>query len=74
MMATWELHQEENIYFSFIFGNYVKIIQPPVENHFCQSNQDVMEAEAFVAVKTDVPKTFQEALQHPVWGAPSRSE
>ena len=31
-------------------------------------------AEAYVAVTKDVPKTFQDALSHPLWGTPSRVE
>ena len=75
--ASWTALTPASMYYSFTTNSYLQVVSEGelpdntvIDIDPSKSNHDV----AFVAVTKDVPKTFQEALKHPIWGTPARTE
>jgi hypothetical protein len=72
-LADWSNHQTGDMYWSFAGMSFIEVaaynacvLDKPEYIGVCE--------EGFRAVTQDVPKDFTDALSHPVWGAPARTE
>ena len=68
--ADWSEHDEEEVYWSFIEFAFIKIRGRALPN---AADTDQVE-ESYRAVTEGVPKSWTEALSHPRWGSPARTE
>jgi len=71
-MADWSTHNEHQMYFSFVQNEFV-CVNSLHNATFDHTNVPPSE-EGYRAVTENVPKTFSEALQHPLWGDAARTE
>lgn len=67
-LADWSTHADECVYWSWTELCYVQVL-PDVLPDF----EKYVEL-GYRAVTEGVPKNFEQALQHPVWGAPAQKE
>ena len=66
--ADWSTHADECIYWSWTEFCFMQVStdMPPDYGIYLE--------EGYRAVTEGVPKNFEEALKHPVWGAPAQNE
>lgn len=64
--ADWITHEDECCYYSFTEGEFIQV--STTNSIPCEVS------EVYTAVRDDVPKTFQAALKHPLWGDAARTE
>ena len=68
--ADWSTHESENVYWSWCDFSYVQIMDEPTGD---DRSMEIVE-EGYRAVTMNVPKSFEAALSHPLWGEPARKE
>jgi hypothetical protein len=68
LFADWTMHQSDECYYSFSEHQYIQISET-----FNPIDKDQID-EAYKAITQDTPRTFSEALQHPLWSEPARQE
>ena len=66
-LADWSTHENECIYWSWTDFSFVKVSPELLDtNSFVE--------EGYRAVTVGVPKSFEQALKHPVWGVAAQKE
>jgi hypothetical protein len=70
-MADWSTHKSSDIFWSFGGMSFIEIskFDPSV-----YLRPDYVCEEGYRAVTEGVPRNYEEALQHPLWGPPARIE
>ena len=66
--ADWSTHEQEDMYVSPLDLQYINISDQPADESLYTIE------EGYKAVTENVPKSFPEALQHPLWGPAARKE
>lgn len=68
-ICDWRGVRPDSVFFSYVDGVYCMLdhFNPVVE-------ADRYDEEGYVAVKEDIPKSYQEALRHPLWKEPAQTE
>jgi hypothetical protein len=67
--ADWSQHKNDTYYYDFLQNTFVSV-NPTALPMDCY----VAVEEGYAAVSEGVPKDFQAALAHPLWGDPARDE
>ncbi len=70
--ADWSTHNEHQMYFSFVENQFV-CVNSMLDVTMFEEGRYASE-DSFKAVTENVPKTFDEALRHPIWGDAARAE
>ena len=74
LFADWS-NPSESIYYSYDMDRFVKIEDYcNVDSQVFQNEMDACEEFGYRAVKEDVPRSWVEALRHPLWGDAARLE
>lgn len=67
--ADWSTYESECVYWSWFDFSYVQIMGEPHHD-----DPFTLKEEGYRAVTANVPKNFESALSHPLWGEPARKE
>jgi hypothetical protein len=71
LFADWTTHLKQKMYISYFEAAFICFSTENLcEEAFCS----LVFEDGFSAVTENVPKSFQEALSHPIWGEPARRE
>jgi hypothetical protein len=78
--VDWTNHENDDMYYlSFVDQSLICVTNDHnknyiEENSIIDNDDNINDEECFRAVKTNVPKTFADALKDPIWGEAARKE